>query len=232
MLSPNHWGKERQNPPNPVLLFLDVVIFLEFTFLRISLVVFESFLLIFRVFWGFARSEKNPWCFLRFPLVQKKAKEKKDRVTSEEKANKDKPSMSFGLRSCLPGADPISGPRPEVGKKTVFTHFAHFSACFCPIKTYFLAEAEAYSFHIIFLFRAGGPTWGLCQANGITSLGALWSAPSKQSCWLAWCYIELALWAIGALILILGKLHRSNSRSDGGAMRVGVRQADCVNLFI
>ena len=44
--------------------------------------------------------------------------------------------------------------------------FSYFSANF----SYFPGEAETYIFPIFFLFRAGGPKWGLFQANRIATL--------------------------------------------------------------
>ena len=57
----------------------------------------------------------------------------------------------------------------------IFTHFWAIFPIFRLIFSYFLGEAETYIFPIFFLFRAGGPKWGLYQANRIPSLVVIYS---------------------------------------------------------
>ena len=64
--------------------------------------------------------------------------------------------------------------RRKIGKMApnpIFSHFWAIFPIFRLIFSYFLGEAETFFFPIFFLFRAGGPKWGLYQANRIPRLG-------------------------------------------------------------
>ena len=54
-----------------------------------------------------------------------------------------------------------------MAQKWVKIGFGVIFPIFWLIFSYFPGEAETYFFPIFFLFRAGGPKWGLYQANGI-----------------------------------------------------------------